>query len=90
LIEAVSKIDHSNITLLFIGDGLLRNEMEELSVKYGIKAVFTGFKGQKKLANYYSIANLFVVISDYDASPKALNEALNFAAINTIQDDTVS
>jgi len=30
------------------------------------------------LPKYYSISDLFAVVSDYDASPKSLNEALNF------------
>ncbi len=52
--------------------------MKKLVNKYAIKAVFTGLVGQKELPKYYGIADLYAIISDYDASPKSLNEALNF------------
>lgn len=78
LIEAVSAIDNKNIVMLFVGEGLERENMEALCEKYNIKSVFTGFSGQKELPKYYSISDLFAVVSDYDASPKSLNEALNF------------
>ena len=78
LIEAVSKIENKNIVLLFVGDGLEKENMKKLVNKYAIKAVFTGLVGQKELPKYYGIADLYAIISDYDASPKSLNEALNF------------
>lgn len=78
LIEAVAKMNCQNITLLFVGDGIERENMERLIAKYCLHAVFTGFQGQLKLPMYYSIADIFVLVSDYDASPKSLNEALNF------------
>jgi glycosyltransferase involved in cell wall biosynthesis len=78
LIEAVSKIGHNDITLLFVGDGLEREAMKKSCIGHNIKVVFTGFKGQKELPKYYSIADMYAIVSDYDASPKSLNEALNF------------
>ncbi|MDB4056843.1 glycosyltransferase family 4 protein [Candidatus Thioglobus sp.] len=78
LLSAVSKISNINITILFVGDGLERFKMEEFSYKHNIKAKFVGFQNQTALARFYTIADLNVVISDYDPSPKALNEAMNF------------
>jgi glycosyltransferase involved in cell wall biosynthesis len=93
LINAVAQIDHEEIFLLFVGDGPERKLMEELVKSHGMKSKFTGFINQSLLSEYYSIANLFVVISSYDASPKALNEALNFGmpvicseAVGTVHD----
>ena len=52
--------------------------MENYVQKYHINAIFTGFVNQTKISKYYSISDLDVVISDYDPSPKAMNEAMNF------------
>lgn len=78
LIKAVSIIEHKNIVLLFVGDGLERDIMEAETKASQLKAVFTGFKNQDELSKYYTMSDMFAVISSYDASPKALNEALNF------------
>ena len=79
LIEAVAKIDHEKVILLFVGEGPEREAMEVTARKHGVRTVFTGFLNQGELSRYYNLADMFVVISSYDASPKALNEALNFS-----------
>lgn len=79
LIEAIAKIDHKKIALLFVGDGPEREKMESRVKQYRIRALFTGFVNQGELPRYYTLADMFAVISSYDASPKALNEALNFS-----------
>jgi glycosyltransferase involved in cell wall biosynthesis len=78
LLEALTQIDNSNITILFVGDGLERNNMEAFVKEHNLKAVFTGFQNQTQLPKYYTISDIDVVISDYDPSPKAMNEAMNF------------
>jgi len=78
LLNALSKIDHSNISVLFVGDGIERKDVENSAKERGIKVVFTGFKSQLEIPKYYSIADVCVVISDYDPSPKVINEAMNF------------
>lgn len=78
LLNALLLIDHSNITILFVGDGPERQVMENFVVQNNIKAIFTGFKNQSEMSKFYSIADIDIVISDYDPSPKAMNEAMNF------------
>jgi len=78
LLAAVNSIDHENITILFLGDGVEKKRMEQYVTDHDIKAVFLGFKNQSEIARYYSISDVAVVISDYDPSPKAMNEAMNF------------
>ncbi len=78
LLKAITKIDNSKITLLFVGDGTERKSMFQFSKKYNIKAKFVGFINQSELSKYYSISDLVTVISDYDPSPKVLNEVMNF------------
>lgn len=79
LLRAVASIEHSKITILFVGNGPEYNSMQEFAVENHLKTVFTGFKNQSELAKYYSIADVDIVISDYDPSPKAMNEAMNFS-----------
>ena len=52
--------------------------MEAFVKEHNLKAVFTGFQNQTQLPKYYTISDIDVVISDYDPSPKAMNEAMNF------------
>jgi glycosyltransferase involved in cell wall biosynthesis len=78
LLEAVSKIDHSNITIMFVGDGPELEKMKEFSRKMSIKAIYTGFKEQREITKYYTISDLCTIVSDYDPSPKVMNEAMNF------------
>lgn len=78
LLHALTVIDHKKITILFVGDGPERNNMETFAKSHNIDAIFTGFKNQSEISQYYSIADIDIVISDYDPSPKALNEAMNF------------
>lgn len=78
LLKAVNNIKNTNITILFVGDGPERENMEKYVEENKIKAIFTGFINQSQISKYYSIADINIVISDYDPSPKAMNEAMNF------------
>ncbi len=78
LIAALTNLNNSRIVALFVGDGPSRQQME-VAVKNGnIRAHFVGFKNQSEVGRYYSIADVATVISAYDPSPKAMNEAMNF------------
>jgi len=78
ILKAVSTIPNRNITLIFLGDGPLIQEMKKFSSSYEIKSIFTGYLDKYEISKYYSISNLFIMPSEYDPSPKALNEAMNF------------
>ena len=80
LITAVKKLDTSNnIFLLFIGDGPERSTIELSLKNTGIRYYITGFLGQNEISKYYIVSDISLVLSDYDPSPKALNEAMNFS-----------
>jgi glycosyltransferase involved in cell wall biosynthesis len=78
LLHAISMIDHNDITVVFVGDGHEKESLESYAKQHAIKICFVGFKSQEELPAYYSIADLLVVTSDYDPSPKVINEAMNF------------
>ena len=77
LIEAFSNIKHKNWNLYFVGDGHLRNELENLAIKLGIsKRVF--FLGQQKNVDYwYQKAKIFAFPSILEGFPNALAEAMS-------------
>jgi len=78
LLEAIRRLKNKDVTILFVGDGIERNRMEDYAIRHNIKAVFSGFQNQGEIAKFYTVADIATVISDYDPSPKAMNEAMNF------------
>ena len=79
ILEAMSKMTSKEVTLVIVGDGPLRQSLESLAIKLGVRVKITGFVGQREVANYLALSDVFCLLSDYDASPKALNEAMNFS-----------
>jgi len=74
-----SKFHILNSSLIFVGDGVLRQELENYTKENNLKDVhFVGFKNQTEIPEYYAMADIFVLPSEFDPSPKALNEAMNF------------
>ena len=79
LLHALKRLNNSNITTIFIGDGPEKKNMQDFASKNKINAKFMGFLDQVEIIKYYILADVKVVLSDYDPSPKALNEAMNFS-----------
>lgn len=79
LIEALGILNQQRIVALFVGDGPERRALEDRARKSGIRAIFVGFKNQSEVSQYYCMSDVATVISAHDPSPKALNEAMNFA-----------
>ena len=66
--------------LVFVGDGPLRKKMEKYIADNKLeRVVITGFKNQSEIPKMYSIADIFVLPSEFDPSPKVINEAMNFS-----------
>ncbi|RLA07953.1 MAG: hypothetical protein DRQ51_04250 [Gammaproteobacteria bacterium] len=79
LVESINNIEHKNINLLFVGDGPEKEKIESLCEEYSIKSTFVGFKNISEISKFYSISDLFLLLSkDFENSPKVLNEAMNF------------
>ena len=60
----VSK-EHSNLRLLIVGDGPLRNELQEYANKLGIssKVVFTGQRQRKDVSRLLNLSDIYVLSS---------------------------
>lgn len=74
-------ITHPNSALLFVGDGILRAQLEEeISTNEFHDVHITGFVNQSQIAQYYTIANVFVMCSQQEETwGLSVNEAMNFA-----------
>jgi glycosyltransferase involved in cell wall biosynthesis len=64
-----------NITLLMVGDGPYREELEKLAKENGVKAFFLGTKNQKEVIEILSITDLFVNPSYSEGLPTSVLEA---------------
>lgn len=70
----------NNIHLLFVGDGVLREELENYSRENNLSNVyFTGFKNQTELPEFYAISDIFVLPSgEGETWGLVVNEAMCF------------
>ena len=79
LLRAFKKIKSSydNVTLLIVGEGKLRNDLEKFISKKEIENVrFEGFIKNKKLPRYYAIADIFVLPSRNEPWGVVVTEAM--------------
>ena len=80
LLEAYKSLNSSALALVFVGDGTLRNELEEYCKEHNLKNVhFVGFKNQTELSDYYAVADIFVLPSGAGETwGLVVNEAMCF------------
>lgn len=77
--ERLPEKTKNKTSIIFIGEGNKKEEIKNYVKNKNLKNVlFLGFKKPKELPKYYSISDLFIVASEEDRSPKAMNEAMNF------------
>ncbi|OGG40906.1 hypothetical protein A3A21_01385 [Candidatus Jorgensenbacteria bacterium RIFCSPLOWO2_01_FULL_45_25b] len=89
LLQAVAKLKQKvNMNVLLIGDGVEKETLTNFVKKNNLENVyFKGFKNQSELPTWYSVANVFVLPSAFDPSPKAMNEAMNFGLPVVVTDE---
>lgn len=92
LLSAYEKVfNEKNIkdtSLVYIGDGELRKEIEKFVKDKNLSKVFlVGFQNQKDLPKYYSIADIFVLPSGIGETwGLVVNEAMNFGLSVIVSD----
>ncbi len=83
--EIVSKDVESS--LVYLGDGKLRNEIEVYIKAHNLKNVYLmGFKNQTELPELYAMADVFVLPSDFEPWGLVINEAMCFGLPVIISD----
>jgi glycosyltransferase involved in cell wall biosynthesis len=81
LLKAYAGLDQDKYFLLMVGEGALRQVMEEFIRERQIQNVrLTGFINQSEISSYYAIADIFVMCSGMGETwGLSVNEAMNFA-----------
>jgi glycosyltransferase involved in cell wall biosynthesis len=77
LIEALARIEQSDVTLMMVGSGDLDGRYRALAKQLKIRTHFAGFVNQRRLPEYYSAADILVVPSLRDETwGLVVNEAM--------------
>ena len=82
LVEAFAGLKSPDVFLLMVGEGVLRRDIERLAELHQLqhKLLLTGFVNQLAIAEYYAVADLFVMCSDVGETwGLSVNEAMNFS-----------
>ena len=61
---------------LLVGDGHLKNHLQEVARSHGVKASFVGFLNQSRIAQAYLAGDCFVLASEIETWGLVVNEAL--------------
>jgi glycosyltransferase involved in cell wall biosynthesis len=88
LLKAYELVYNDSKALVYIGDGILRNELEHYVKEHNIRDVyFLGFKNQDELPKYYAIADIFVLPSTAGETwGLVVNEAMCFSVPVVVSD----
>ena len=90
LVYAATKLREEDCFFIFMGEGALRNEMEEVVAEHKLENVMlTGFVNQSKVSELYALADIFVMCSqDGETWGLSTNEAMNFGLPIIVSDLT--
>ena len=80
LLEAFCKLSHSylrNPYLIFVGDGEMREKLQQRKTNIQARIKFLGFKNQTELPSFYGLADVFVLPSEKEPWGLSVNEAMN-------------
>ncbi len=79
ILKAFGKVNLDNTWLILVGEGPERQVLIEYIYRYNVgRVILPGFKNQSEIGRFYAMADLLIVASEYDPSPKVINEAMNF------------
>ena len=67
-----------DLEYLIIGDGPEKFFLKNYAKKLKIKTKFFGFLSHKNMSRHLIKSDIFCLLSNFDASPKILNEVMNF------------
>ena len=76
LIDAMAALNRPDLTLVLVGDGVLRAECEERARPLGDRVRFAGARPLDEIPRFLAAADLFVLPSWNEGTPNVLLEAL--------------
>lgn len=86
VLEGVHRSGVTDVTLLIVGDGPQREELMARAEALSLRTIHVGFVNQLEISRYYTVADVLCLLSEYDPSPKALNEAMNCGLVPIVSD----
>ena len=78
ILEILPFAKNNNFSIVLVGSGNYYTDIKQYKKLFRKNLNIIGFVDISKISEYYLIADLFILLSEYDPSPKTLNEALNF------------
>ena len=88
LLDIATTCKDDNITFLFIGEGVLYNEAQQIKKEQQLNnVILPGRLPQKELPTIYQIADLFLLASDYEIYGMVVLEAM-FYSVPVISNNT--
>lgn len=81
LLKAFIKLNSNDVGLIFMGDGSLRNEIQNIVLQNQLNnVIITGFVNQAEISSYFVLADVFVLPSGMGETwGLVVNEAMNFS-----------
>ena len=80
LIDAYKLVLHPRKALVLVGDGRLRQQLQESAVADGIESIyFMGFQNRDDIGKFYSLADILVLPSRKETWGMVVNEGLCFS-----------
>jgi glycosyltransferase involved in cell wall biosynthesis len=87
LLEAYKLVRHPKKTLVLVGDGSLRREMQEFVDDHNLESIyFMGFQNRNDLGDFYALADILVLPSNKETWGLVVNEALSFSLPVVVSD----
>lgn len=88
VLRAFRDLNDNNCSLIMVGEGELRSEIEGFIKDEGLKGVLlAGFKNQTEIARYYATADVFILPSGIGETwGLVVNEAMNFGLALIVAD----
>jgi glycosyltransferase involved in cell wall biosynthesis len=78
LLEAFVRLKRKDATLVFVGDGALRDDLAAMARRLpDANTKFVGFVNQQKMPAAYALGDVFVLPSRFEPWGLAVNEAMN-------------
>jgi glycosyltransferase involved in cell wall biosynthesis len=90
LVRAIARLGRSDVRLLLVGDGTLRDAVQDEAARAGLdgRVVITGFRPMEEIASFLHLSDCYVLASRYEGFPFALVEALA-AGVPVVASDAV-
>lgn len=77
----------AEFNVLIVGDGEDKKALENYVREHGMENVyFLGFKNQSEIPACYAVSDALLLPSEFDPSPKQINEAMNFGIAFVVSD----